>query len=226
MQRVSAQPQRSFARTDRYSEFPEVESKYVDFGRVYLSPKTGKWYPSVTTVLGNFDKEWLEKWRADVGEEKANEIREKAGARGTRVHTYAEDYMRGKMAGGDYVIWSYDDHDTFMKLKRAIDDHVGDVHAQEVAMVSDEMEMGGRCDLIADFFDPYSPLSRDEAIWDFKTSAKQKFFGDVKNYFAQETAYSLMVQEHTGRRIAKLVIAMPCDELKSCQIFVARRGEG
>jgi hypothetical protein len=217
MQRVAPETQRRFERSDRY-DFSKLESQYVDFGRVYTTPE-GKRYPSITTVLGNFDKEWLQRWKDEVGEEAAAEIGGRAAARGTRIHAYAEDYLTGKMLDPEYVIWGFQDHETFLKLKAAYDENLGRIHALESTLYSDDLQMAGRCDLIADW-------DGEEAIVDNKTSAKEKHPAAITNYFAQIAGYSLMVQERTGRKIDKLVVAMPCDELKACQVFTARRDRG
>ncbi len=214
MLRVPKDNLKKFQFSGRY-DFPTLTSGYDAWGRYYDTPE-GKRYPSVTTVLGRYDHEWLDEWKKEVGAEFAEDVRDRAGSRGTRIHTYAEDYVGGKMAVEDYVIWGYQDYETFLKLKKALDEHLGAVHAMERALYSDTLEMAGRTDLIGDWDD-------EEAIIDVKTSTKEKNADMIDAYFAQETAYSLMVQEKTGRKITKLVIVMPTDELNVCQVYVKRR---
>jgi CRISPR/Cas system-associated exonuclease Cas4 (RecB family) len=214
MIRLDVATLRKFEATGRYA-FPALKSEYAPSGRIYTTPE-GRRYPSVTTVLGQYDKEWLEKWRADVGEEFAREYSERAASRGTRVHSYAEDYVTGKMHDTSYVIWGFNDLETFQKLKRALDAHLGRVHAMEATLYSDSMQMAGRLDMIGDW-------DGEEAVIDFKSSAKEKDASMISSYFAQLAAYSLMVQERSGKKIDKLVVVMPCDELPSCQVFVTRR---
>ena len=63
--------------------------------RCYVTP-TGEKYPSVTTVLSNYKKDGIIKWRKRVGEKEANKISTKASRRGTKVHKLCEDYLNNE----------------------------------------------------------------------------------------------------------------------------------
>tara|TARA_Y100000034_G_scaffold116338_1_gene154532 strand:+ start:121 stop:753 length:633 start_codon:yes stop_codon:yes gene_type:complete len=69
---------------------------YAGRGRHYASQ--GLIVPSVTTVLGATkhpeDLQALNRWRARLGEEKAEEVRKKAAERGTRVHAEIERELK------------------------------------------------------------------------------------------------------------------------------------
>jgi hypothetical protein len=53
--------------------------------------------PSVTTILGaTKDQEFLKKWKAKVGEAKAEEIKNLSSRRGTAMHKYLECYIESK----------------------------------------------------------------------------------------------------------------------------------
>ena len=57
----------------------------------------GNRLPSVTTILGKTkDQEFLKKWKAKVGEAKAEEIKNLSSKRGTAMHKYLECYIEGK----------------------------------------------------------------------------------------------------------------------------------
>ena len=52
--------------------------------------------PSVTTILGaTKDQEFLKKWKAKVGEAKAEEIKNLSSRRGTSMHKFLESYIEG-----------------------------------------------------------------------------------------------------------------------------------
>ena len=67
-----------------------------DGTRTYLTP-SGFSYPSVTTITGQATAEGIAKWRARVGNEEANRVSARASSRGTRIHGYCEDYLRGNL---------------------------------------------------------------------------------------------------------------------------------
>ena len=56
----------------------------------------GNRLPSVTTILGKTkDQEFLKKWKAKVGEAKAEEIKNLSSKRGTAMHKFLECYIEG-----------------------------------------------------------------------------------------------------------------------------------
>ena len=77
-----------------YKPIPRV---VIEGKRFYATPD-GNNLPSVTTILDKTksqDKiEALNRWRKSVGVEKAQQITTEAANRGTRMHTYLEQYVR------------------------------------------------------------------------------------------------------------------------------------
>ena len=57
--------------------------------------------PSVTSVLqatkSEEDKASLENWKQRVGHKEANKIKNEASNRGTSMHSYIEDFLRGRI---------------------------------------------------------------------------------------------------------------------------------
>ena len=57
--------------------------------------------PSVTTILSatksEEEKAALANWRQRVGFKEANRIKTEASSRGTSMHSYIEDYLRGRI---------------------------------------------------------------------------------------------------------------------------------
>ena len=82
----------------RNEKFKYIEGKQLtDHGtgtRVY--EVVGTKLPSVTTILGaTKDQEFLKKWKAKVGEAKAEEIKNLSSKRGTAMHKFLECYIEG-----------------------------------------------------------------------------------------------------------------------------------
>ena len=50
-----------------------IRTEYINGKRHYITPE-GNNYPSITTVLGEFSKVNIQKWRERVGEAEANKI--------------------------------------------------------------------------------------------------------------------------------------------------------
>jgi genome maintenance exonuclease 1 len=80
----------------RYNYQP-IPRETVDGRRLYATPD-GHRLPSVTTILDatkpEEKKRVLQEWRNRVGHERAQQITTEAANRGTRMHTYLEDYVR------------------------------------------------------------------------------------------------------------------------------------
>ena len=57
--------------------------------------------PSVTSILqatkSEEDKAALENWKQRVGYKEANKIKTEASSRGTSMHSYIEDFLRGRI---------------------------------------------------------------------------------------------------------------------------------
>ena len=182
-------------------ELVDLQSQNISGKRFYTTPD-GIRLPSVTTVIGAKKKQSIMEWRQRVGEETANKISAKASSRGNRVHKLCEDYI-GNVDG--YTRGAFPDAlEMFRTIKPVIDKHVGDVWYQEQALYSHNVGMAGRVDLIAYWDDVLS-------IIDFKTSSRIKTKDMITDYFAQETAYALMVEELVGTPINQLVTLMAVD---------------
>jgi genome maintenance exonuclease 1 len=183
-------------------------------GRTYLTPE-GKKYPSITTVLGVRSKDSIMEWRRRVGEEEANRISRHAAARGTALHTIAENYINND---DEYFPKNTMPHvrALFKSVKPIIDNYIGRVVLQEKPLYSDHLGIAGRVDLVAEFDGKLS-------IVDFKTSKRRKTREDIKSYFAQATAYSIMFEERTSIPVPQLVIIMAVDDDPKPIVFVEKR---
>ena len=185
--------------------------KQIDGNRYYTTPE-GKNYPSVTTVTGLMNRVWLQKWKDFVGEEKANKISGQAMARGSRYHYLQEDFINNKLTEERIKALTPLDLMMFNQTKE-LTSRIGDIYMLEGSMYSNELEMAGRVDCIAEFAGKVSVI-------DFKTSTKPKSPSKIKGYFMQETAYATMFEERYGLPIERIVTIIAVEETGRSQMFV------
>jgi ATP-dependent exoDNAse (exonuclease V) beta subunit len=182
----------------------DIEAETTESGRLYPTP-TGEKYKSITTVLSNHNKEGINEWRKNVGEERADQISKKAALRGTRVHKICEDYIKNETTDFKLKMLMPDLQELFFKIRPIIDENLGDVYAQEQALYSHKLRVAGRVDLIGMWNGKLSVI-------DYKTSTKQKQEENIQNYFMQCTAYALMFSELTGMWIDDIVVLVATEE--------------
>ena len=181
----------------------EMSAEMVDGKRMYLTPEGFK-FPSVTTVISNNKEKMagIARWRARVGEEKANNISKRSTGRGTKYHAIAEDYFNNNLDLKKYtkfplpVLMFHHSRDTL--------DRINNIYLQEAALYSKHLELAGRVDCIAEFDGVLS-------IIDFKTAAEPKREKYLYDYFVQETAYACMLQENYGLSVKQLVTIVACE---------------
>ena len=191
-----------------HHDFAKLERVTRPDVRLYKTP-SGKSYPSVTSVTGLHTAKGIAEWRRRVGAEEANRISSRASARGTRVHTLCENYLRGLDASPDIF-----DAEIFGSIKFWLDD-IDNIHALETPLYSDFLEVAGTVDCIGEFQGKLSVI-------DFKTSSKPKDRDDIYNYFMQCAAYSVAFEEMTGIPIGRLVIIMAVDN-DDPRLFIEKR---
>lgn len=178
----------------------DLESETTEKGRVYKSPG-GKLYPSITTVLSDYNKKALFEWRRKVGEQEANRIARQASGRGTKLHNIVEKYLLNEVSEVKMRTMMPDTKELFLKIKPLLDTHIGDIYGIEQPLYSDKLMVAGRCDCIAEWDGVLS-------IVDWKTSTNVKEKEKIENYFMQATGYAEMFEERTGRSIDQIVIAI------------------
>jgi len=178
----------------------ELESVTTDTGRTYLTPKGNK-YNSITTILKPYNQHIIENWKEAVGEEEAKRVSGIASRRGEALHLACEKYLLNELNEFKIRTMMPNIKELFFQLKPILDKSVGKVYSIEQPLYSDELQVAGRVDLIAEWDGKIS-------IIDYKTSGKFKDESDIANYFMQCTAYAIMFEERTGVPIDQIVIAM------------------
>ena len=180
-----------------------MDAKMVEGRRLYATP-SGHNYPSITTVISNnpAKKAGIAKWRARIGNAKADAICKRSTTRGTTYHSIVEDYFNNSLD-----IDSYKDSPlpvVMFNSSKHVLDRINNIFLQEAALYSDHLEIAGRVDCIAEFDGVLS-------IIDFKTAAEPKREAYLYDYYIQETAYACCLQEIYGITVKQLVTIVACE---------------
>jgi hypothetical protein len=183
--------------------------------RLYQTPE-GVAVPSVTTILDKTKpaeaREALARWKKAVGEQKAQEITTEAAGRGTRMHKFLEDHIKG-VALKESVTNPYAQQSLDMARKVIAEGFpkINEVWGSEVPLYFPELYAGTT--------DCCGMHDGDEAILDFKQTNKPKKLEWIGDYFLQLTAYALAHNEVHGTNIRKGVILM-CSKDYEYQEFI------
>jgi len=194
-----------------YHDIPKLERKTsADGSRVYETP-SGRAYPSITTITGQYNKQAILDWRKRVGDAEANRISTTAANRGTRIHTLCESYLNN-----EHVEPNLFDTETFKAIKPYLN-NIQDIHCLETPLYSDHLEVAGTVDCIAKYNGKMSVI-------DFKTSKRKKSRDEISNYFMQCSAYAVAFEERTDIPVGSIVIIMAVDDDDTI-IFGEKRDE-
>lgn len=179
-------------------KIPILKVETLQSGKRFYTTPDGKRYPSVTTVLGHKEKQWLSDWRKMLGESKAAKETKRCAERGRNVHKLIERYIENE----PYSDFTKGVNQEYVKGFNQVKLHlnkIDNIRAQEVALYSDKLRLAGASDLVGEY-------AGDLAIVDFKTSNNNKDREMVQDYFLQCTAYAIMWHERTGESIENIVV--------------------
>ena len=187
-------------------DYTPCDRETINGKRHYCLPDGSK-VPSVTTILDKTkpqeEKDALQRWRKSVGEQRAQEITTEAANRGTRMHSYLEQYvLTGDMKplpGNPFAQPSW-----FMAAQ-VILDGLGNV--DEFWGVEVPLYYSG---LYAGTTDCLGVWKGKPAIMDFKQSNKPKKREYISSYFLQLAAYAQAHNNMHGTDINTGVILMAC----------------
>lgn len=194
----------------------DLTSETGQDGRKYVTPEGDKW-PSVTTILKNYNIKAIMEWRERVGNEEANRVSGHASRRGTKMHSLCEQYILGELDQFKMMKMMPLDKMMFGQMRPMLDEHVDNVYCLEQALYSNRLRLAGRVDLIAEW-------DGELAVVDFKSAGREKSESKIRNYFMQCSAYAEMFGEITNRPINKIVIAIANEE-QLPQVFVKDKAE-
>ena len=189
--------------------------------RRYNTPDGAK-LPSVTTILDatktQESRDAINNWRKRVGYEKATQITTEAANRGTRMHTYLEQYVKEgaiKERGSNPFSWA--SHAMAEVVVKEGLSKVDEFWGTEVALYFP--------DIYAGTTDCVGVHQGKESILDFKQSNKPKKREWIDDYFLQLAAYSEAHNELHGTKIARGVILMCVKPELDNQHYIVRPPE-
>ena len=173
----------------------DITQLNTDHGRFYKTPQ-GKVYPSSTTIVHLLNKKAIEQWEASIGKQQAEQIKQKAAENGSRWHKLMEDTLEYGKQTLSYVDKFYR---AYAKIYKEIFPRIGHVYAVERRMYSDELEVAGTADLIAEYDGVCS-------IVDWKTTSRYKSANDVTSYWCQLASYVVMAKERLDLDVKQIVL--------------------
>ena len=143
--------------------------------------------PSVTSILqatkSEEDKAALENWKQRVGHKEANKIKTEASNRGTSMHSYIEDFLRGRI--NESFFESNEQYKNMAKeiINKGVKGKLEVIFGMETTLRYPQ-KYGGTADLVGIY-------QGKEAIIDFKQANKPKKVDYIQDYFLQLGAYTL-----------------------------------
>ena len=198
---------------DKYS-YPRSSRAKLDGLRHYTIDGSQKKLPSVTTVLGQTQpkekQESLERWRQRVGLREAQKITRDAAIRGTAMHKYLEDLIRGERSLDLTPLGVEATKMAEIIVDRGLND-CSEIYGIEATLFYRGL-YAGSVDLIANYKDTLS-------IIDFKQTNKPKQREWIGDYFLQMAAYGMAHDAVYGTSIEQGVIMM-CSKDGFYQQFV------
>ncbi len=143
--------------------------------------------PGVTSILqatkSEEDKASLELWKERVGHKEANKIKNEASNRGTSMHSYIEDFLRGRI--NESFFESNEQYKNMAKeiIDKGIKGKLEEIYGMETTLYYPE-KYAGTADLVGVY-------QGQQSIIDFKQSNKPKKIDYIQDYFLQLGAYTL-----------------------------------
>ena len=165
--------------------YPKSSRSIEDGYRKYLLGENK--LPSVTTILSTTkseeEKAALANWKERVGVKEANRIKTEASSRGTSMHSYIEDYLRGRI--NESFFESNEQYKNMAKeiIQKGINGRLNEVYGMEETLYYPD-QYAGTADMIALY-------EGKDVIVDFKQSNKPKKVDYIQDYFLQLGAYTL-----------------------------------
>ncbi len=143
--------------------------------------------PSVTSILqatkSDEDKAALENWKQRVGHREAYKIKTEASSRGTSMHSYIEDFLRGRI--NESFFESNEQYKNMAKeiIDKGIKGKLEEIYGIEATLYYPK-KFAGTADMVCIY-------KGKETIIDFKQANKPKNVDYIQDYFLQLGAYTL-----------------------------------
>ena len=182
-------------------KYTYVSSSRIEDQETRLYDVNGYRLPSVTTILGKTkDQKFLKDWKAKVGEQEAERIKNLSSSRGTSMHKFLEHYVLGT---------GYDDLTELGQKAKAMADKVIEVglapveeyYGSEVTLYYPGL-YAGSTDLVCIH-------NGKDTVVDFKQSNTPKRADWIEDYFMQIAAYA-MAHDYVHNSQIKQGVIMIC----------------
>ena len=161
--------------------------------------------PSVTTILGaTKNQEFLKEWKAKVGEQEAERIKNYSSSRGTAMHKFLEHYILGT---------GYDDLTTIGQEARPMADKIIEVGLTPVEEYYGSEVMLHYPGLYAGSTDLVCLHNGMETIVDFKQANRPKKEEWIEDYYLQIAMYAMAHDYVYGSKIEQGVIMVCTPDL-------------
>ena len=200
-------------------DYPTSTRALID-GKRHYDVGTDEKLPSVTTILqatqSDEKKAILAKWRQNVGENKAEFIKNDAAERGTIMHRILEGYLLGQ----GHADLSDQGQLAGVMAKKVIESgirgHLDEIWGSEITVYYPGLYAGAT--------DCVGVYDGQPAIIDFKQSNKPKRKEWIEDYFVQLAAYAMAHNYVYNTKIQSGIILM-CTKDKLFQKFEIRDKE-
>ena len=183
--------------------YPSSSRANISGLRHYTIDGTEEKLPSVTTVLGQTQpkekQESLDRWRQRVGLREAQKVTRDAAIRGTAMHKYLEDLIRGERSLDLTPLGVEATRMAEIIVERGLND-CSEIYGIEAVLYYPGL-YAGSVDLVAKYRDKVS-------IIDFKQTNKPKQREWIGDYFLQMAAYGMAHDAVYGTSIEQGVIMM------------------
>ena len=182
--------------------YPKSSRSIEDGMRKYLFGEEK--LPSVTSILqatkSEEDKASLELWKQRVGHVEANKIKNEASSRGTSMHSYIEDFLRGRI--NESFFESNEQYKNMAKeiIEKGIKGKLEEIYGMETTLHYPE-KYAGTADLVGIY-------QGQETIIDFKQSNKPKKEEYIEDFYLQLGAYSLAHNVVYNSRITQGIVLL------------------
>ena len=206
----SWQPKKTFKWNKRFV-YPKSQRSLIQGKRHYDIEQTK--LPSVTTIISATQSEEkrqaLANWKARLGDQAADRVRDIAALRGTAMHTYLEAYVRGT-GHKDLTSVGKEAEPMAKKIIRDGLIDLNEIWGSEVTLYYPELYAGAT--------DVVGIYNGHESIIDFKQTNKPKRREWIEDYFIQLGAYAMAHNYVYQTKIQSGIILM-CSKDKFFQKF-------
>ena len=200
----------------RNKKYNYTDGKQIEEHGSRIYDVAGYRLPSVTTILGKTkDQTFLKDWKAKVGEQEAERIKNLSSVRGTAMHKHLESYIQEI---------GYEDLTDTGKQAKSMSDKIIEIglapvdeyYGSEVTMYYPGL-YAGQTDLVC-------MHNGEDAIVDFKQANKPKKKEWIEDYYLQIAAYA-MAHDYVHNSAIKKGVIMVCTPDLYYQEFVVEGAE-